>query len=114
MSKRAQVRRLLKRDKQMCGIHLGGCSRPINKGEPRNVDHIIPRAMFSMVAADRLSEFNEDWNCQPMHKTCNDSKDYRMDEWPQFQCECHYLQVIKDSLCIYTMGRMGEGEHRLL
>ena len=115
MSSRAQRRRVLRRDNGLCGLHLGGCGKPIKKGEQHNVDHIIPKALFSIGAdGSSIAEFNEDWNCQPTHMSCNDSKDFRMDGWPRFDCKCHYLQVCEGDLYIYTKGEVGEGRHKLL
>ena len=114
MSSRAQRRRLLRRDNRICGLHLGGCGKQIGDAEKPNVDHIIPRALFSQVASDRIAEFNMDWNCQPTHIGCNDSKDFRLSGWPEFTCKCHYLQVCEGDLYVYTRGIIGEGRHKLL
>ena len=114
MSSRAQKRRVLRRDKRICGLHLGGCGKPIKAGEPSNVDHIIPRALFSKVAQGCIAEFNMDWNCQPTHVACNDSKNFRLDDWPHFSCKCHYLQVYEGDLYVYTRGDVGEGKHKLI
>ena len=114
MSSRAQRRRVLRRDDRLCGIHMGGCGESINKGQKPNVDHIIPKALFSKVAADRIAEFNEDWNCQPTHIACNDSKDFRLTGWPRFGCECHYLQVFGPDLYVCTKSLVGESSHKLL
>ena len=93
---------------------MGGCSKPIEAGERSNVDHIIPKALFSKVAEERTAEFNEDWNCQPTHVDCNDSKDSRLIGWPRFICKCHYLQVCGRDLYVYTRGDVREGRHKLL
>ena len=92
----------------------GGCGKPIEKEEPCNVDHIFPRDLFSKVAEGRIAELNEDWNCQPTHVACNDSKDFRLNEWPRFTCKCHYLQVCERDLYVYTRGVIGEGKHKLI
>ena len=114
MSSRAARKRVLKRDKRICGAHLGGCKRTIAQGVAYTRDHIIPRALFSKVAKDRVPEFNRDWNCQPMHDTCNKTKSFQMTDWPEFDCQCHYLQVVGDDLYIFTKGSIGDGRHLLL
>ena len=114
MSSRAQRHRVLKRDNRMCGLHMGGCGKPIKQGEQYNVDHIIPRALFSKVAEERIAEFNEDWNCQPTHVACNDSKGFRLSDWPRFTCKCHYLQIRERDLYIYTRGSVGKGIRKLI
>ena len=114
MANRYKRHRLLRRDKHICGLHMGGCGKPIRKGETYNVDHIIPKALFSKTAADRIAEFNEDWNCQPMHVECNDSKAYQLRTWPRFDCKCHYLQVYDSDLYICTKDDVSDGRHKLL
>ena len=115
MVKRAKLRRVLKRDNWICGLHLGGCCKPIIKGEPYNLDHIIPKALFSRVAQERNAEFNMDWNLQPMHLSCNNaSKGSSLDGWPHFICKCHYLQLWEGDLYVCTKGAVGKGKHRLL
>ena len=113
-SNRHARRRVFRRDKGRCGIHLGGCGKEITDGEPYNRDHIIPRSLFSKVAGDRLSEFDQDWNCQPMHVACNQSKSFSLEGWPEFRCRCHYLQVVNGDLYICTRGKIGSGQHKLL
>ena len=44
------MRRLLRRDDRLCGIHLGGCGKEIAPGQSPNRDHIIPRSLFKKVA----------------------------------------------------------------
>ena len=86
----------------------------ILQGQRYNRDHIIPRAMFSKVAKGRENEFEQDWNCQPMHEACNSSKSFQLDDWPRFNCQCHYLQVVEQDLYIFTKGKVGNGSHKLL
>ena len=114
MANRRKRLRVLKRDQRLCGIHFGGCGRRIEEGEKYNVDHIIPRALFSRVAKGRNAEFNEDWNYQPMHVACNDAKASQLRGWPRFDCDCHYLQIGGRDLYVYTKGHVGEGMHLLL
>ena len=92
---------------------MEGCGRPIQSCEKSNLDHIIPRALFSVVAKERNSEFNEDWNLQPMHVACNNSRGFYLDGWPRFVCRCHYLQVCEGDLYVYTRGKAKEGRHKL-
>lgn len=114
MANRHKKRRVLKRDQRLCGIHLGGCGRRIEEGAEYNRDHIVPRALFSKVAKGRNAEFNEDWNCQPMHVDCNNAKDSKLRSWPRFDCDCHYLQVHGNDLYVHTKDPVGEGRHKLI
>ena len=114
MANRHKKRRVLKRDQRLCGIHLGGCGRRIEEGAKYNLDHIVPRALFSKVAKGRNAEFNEDWNCQPMHEDCNNAKDSRLSSWPRFACDCHYLKIHGNDLYVHTKDPVGEGRHKLL
>ena len=86
----------------------------IEEGKKSNVDHIIPKALFSKTAAERVAEFNLDWNLQPTHMECNESKDSQLHGWPQFNCKCHYLQVQEGNLYVVTRGAAGEGRYKLL
>ena len=108
------MRRLLRRDDRLCGVHLGGCGKEIKQGRSHNRDHIIPRSLFSKVARGRENEFEQDWNCQPMHEACNTSKSFQMDSWPRFDCRCHFLQVADGDLYVCTVGKVGRGSHKLL
>ena len=114
MANRHKKRKVLKRDQRQCGIHLGGCGRRIEEGAKCNLDHIVPRALFSKVAKGRSAEFNEEWNCQPMHTECNSAKDSKLSGWPRFDCDCHYLQIHGNDLYVYTKDTVGEGRHKLL
>ena len=114
MDRRKQRGRLLRRDKRHCGIHLGGCGESIDQGQKCNVDHIIPSAFFSKVAGGSRSRYEGDWNCQPMHVSCNQEKAAELAEWPKFGCRCHYLQVEEGHLFVRTRGRAGAERHLLL
>ena len=114
MVNRHKTRRVLKRDQRLCGIHFGGCGKRIEKSEQYNLDHIIPRALFSKVAPECNAEFNEDWNYQPMHFACNSAKASQLRGWPRFDCDCHYLQIHGRHLYAHTKGHVGEGKHKLL
>ncbi len=111
---RHAMRRLLRRDDRLCGVHLGGCGKEIAPGQSPNRDHIIPRSLFKKVALGREYEFEQDWNCQPMHEACNTSKAFQMDSWPRFGCRCHFLQVVEGDLYVCTTGKVGQGSHKLL
>lgn len=110
----AARRRALLRDKRRCGIHLGGCGEVIPSGQRHSLDHIVPKSLFAKVAAGRQSEFEQDWNYQPMHEECNSDKGFQWHEWPRFACTCHYLQVLDGDLWIFTKGKVGHGRHLLL
>ena len=112
--KRQTLRRVYLRDDKLCGIHLGGCGKEILPGQNYNRDHIIPRSLFRKVSRGRENEFEQDWNCQPMHEDCNSSKSFQLDGWPRFGCECHYLQVVEDDLYVCTRGKIRLGSHKLL
>ena len=114
MKRRKQRGRLLRRDKRCCGVHLGGCGKPIKEGDACNVDHIIPSAFFSKVSGRSRGLYEQDWNCQPMHVECNTGKADRLAEWPRFQCDCHFLQVEDGHLFVGTRGRAGSERHLLL
>ena len=106
---RHAMKRLLRRDDRLCGVHLGGCGKGIAPGQSPNRDHIIPRSLFKKVALGRENEFEQDWNCQPMHEACNTSKAFQMDSWPRFGCRCHFLQVVEGDLYVCTTGKVGQG-----
>ena len=35
------------------------------------------------------------------------------DDWPRFQCKCHYLQIFDGDLYVCTLDPVGVGEHKL-
>ena len=119
----------MSRDGGLCGIHLGGCGQPIiGRWE---VDHLIPLGLAALIApAPR--EFDGHWNYQPMHEHCNRNKADTMkgrsleeletavlvgantsNDWPRFQCKCHYLQILGEDLFVCTKEPVGIGEHKL-
>ena len=114
MKRRPQLRRVLKRDKRRCGVHLGGCGQLIQETKESDVDHIIPSAFFSKVAGRNRHLYERDWNCQPTHLTCNRSKGSGLDSWPKFRCNCHFLQIEGNHLFVRTRGRAGTNRHLLL
>ena len=114
MKRRKQRGRVLRRDKWRCGIHLGGCGQLIEEAKVCNVDHIIPSAFFSKVTGGDQSLFERDWNCQPMHMSCNQKKAAGVVEWPKFRCRCHFLQVEDGHLIVRTSGQADAERHMLL
>ena len=128
---RVQRKNAWVRDSGRCGIHLGGCGRRIERSNQCEVDHIIPLVLAKLIApAPR--EFDRPWNYQPMHKECNREKADRMngrelgeletaatvgantpDDWPRFQCKCHYLQILGNDLYVCTQTPAGTGKHKL-
>ena len=86
----------------------------IPRGQRYNLDHIVPKSLFTKVAPDRKNEFEQDWNYQPMHEACNSRKGFQWHEWPKFGCKCHYLQVQDRGLQICTRGKVRQGSHLLL
>ena len=121
--------KIMSRDNRLCGIHLGGCGMPITgKCE---VDHIVPLGLAELIASN-AREFDGLWNYQPMHERCNRNKADTMngrsledleiavtvgantpDDWPRFQCKCHYLQILHEDLYVCTREPAGIGEHKL-
>ena len=114
MKRRSQLGRVLRRDNRLCGMHLGGCGATIEGRRDGTVDHIIPSAFFSKVAGGGRHLYERDWNCQPMHVACNQSKADWLSSWPRFQCDCHYLQVEDGNLFVLTRGRTDTTRHILL
>ena len=114
MKRRKQRNRLLRRDNRLCGVHLAGCGQRIEEGDGCNVDHVIPSAFFSKVCGGSRSLYERDWNCQPMHSSCNTKKAAGLTEWPRFRCSCHFLQVENGHLFVRTRGRAGSEKHLLL
>ena len=114
MTNKSRRRRVLRRDRRLCGIHLGGYGQPIVEGKSCELDHIIPQRFFSNYGTPGRHAFNDDWNCQPMHPGCNRQKASRLDGWPQFKCKCHYLQVMGSALVVVCQGSVGSGKYPLL
>ena len=86
--------RLLPRDGHLCGIHLGGCGKPIRNRADASVDHIFTKSFFKdREDSVRPKDYNEDRNCQPMHPECNKERGGQIYGFPLFTCSCHWLQV---------------------
>ena len=128
---RAAKSALLKRDNRRCGIHMGGCGRVIRNRGQCEVDHIIPVVLYRSLAPEPRG-FDKPWNYQPMHRDCHKAKEDRLrgrqleeleaavtvgantpDDWPRFECQCHYLQIVGSDLFVFTKGRIGSGKHLL-
>lgn len=121
--------KVMARDGRLCGIHLGGCGQTITgKCE---IDHMIPLGLAASIAPTPR-EFDEQWNYQPMHEDCNRKKADIMngralneleravtvgsatpDDWPRFQCKCHYLQIFGKDLFVCTRQPAESGKHKL-
>ncbi len=86
MKRRRQRRWVLKRDKRHCGIRLGGRGQLIEQAQECSIDHIIPSAFFLKIAGGDRSQYECDWNCQPMHVSGNQKKAAELSEWPRFGC----------------------------
>ena len=128
---RAAKTALLHRDGRKCGIHLGGCGKEIESRTQCEVDHIVPFTLSNKLAPDPRG-FDSRWNYQPMHPGCHETKRDRMDgrvlkdleaaaltgartpdDWPRFQCQCHFLQIEEGDLYVHTKGAIGAGRHLL-
>ncbi len=90
------------RDKDMCGVHLGGCGELVSEKKERSLDHIIPEAWFRSASNGTTSpDYNDMWNRQLMHKTCdNAQKGGHVHGLPVFWCHCHYLEVFGKDLFV--------------
>ena len=128
---RAAKRALLKRDDWKCGIHMGGCAGQVQYRSQCEVDHIVPVVLYNSLAPEPR-DFDNPWNYQPMHKECHKEKEDRLrgrklgeveaavtvgtntpDDWPRFECQCHYLQIVECDLLVFTKGPIDTGKHLL-
>ena len=122
---------LLKRDDRKCGIHMGGCGEEVRYRSQCEVDHIVPVVLYKALAPEPR-DFDNPWNYQPMHKECHRAKEDRLrgrelgeleaavtvgantpDDWPRFECQCHYLQIVGSDLLVLTKGTIDNGSHLL-
>lgn len=104
-TQKGQLRKnLLKRDRNICGAHLGGCQLQIGPNENFTIDHIIPESITKRIRENQdRRTFQQDWNLQPMHRECNSlRKAGVLNGWPAYQCQCHFLQVEGSNLYIYA------------
>ena len=94
MNASKQLSRLLPRDGYLCGSHLGGCRQQIKNRADATVDHMFTRSFLkNREGGIRPSEYNKDWNCQPMHHKCNQKRGGQIYGFPMFSCSCHWLQI---------------------
>ena len=101
-NRREPLRVTAQRDKNRCGIHVGGCGQLVQPGDG-NQDHIIPRAFFRHLGPNLgVSDCHGSWNLQLMHETCNENLGGHVHGWPNYQCSCHYLQIVGGNLCVVT------------
>lgn len=113
---KTQLRQILKRDNQRCGLHMGGCGRYLSQRSMATVDHMIPQSFINFMPAVWRRDFRSNWNTQPMCHTCNNVlKGGQVNDWPLFECQCHFLQVAADG-GMYVHERTGsrETKHLLL
>ena len=122
---------MLKRDDRKCGIHMGGCGEEVQYRSQCEVDHIVPVALYKALAPEPR-DFDNPWNYQPMHRECHKAKEDRLsgrelgkleaavtvgaktpDDWPRFECQCHYLQIVGSDLFVLTKGPIDNGSHLL-
>ena len=83
------------RDSRLCGIHLGGCSKPIKPGELYDLDHLIPQGYYmDLPDPNHRRKFESPWNLQPMHRSCHEAdRSGQLWGFPIFQCQCHSLHI---------------------
>ena len=94
--KKAQVR-----DNNKCGVHLGGCGELVSEKKDRSLDHIVPQAWFKSIGKDNTStDYDDIWNRQLMHKTCDNNMGGHVHDLPAFWCHCHYLEVCGTDLFV--------------
>lgn len=115
-SNRVQLSRVLKRDDHVCGIHMSGCGRKLPTKKSATRDHIIPESFFSFMPLKARTEFNQDWNIQPMCPKCNNElRVGQVCDWPLFKCKCHYLQISEDGgMYIHERTEREERKHLFL
>lgn len=53
---------------------------------------MVPQSFFLKHPIDK-TDFNQDWNCQPMCEDCNQDRGGNLAGWPLYKCSCHFLQV---------------------
>jgi len=86
-----RLQRIMKRDNNRCGIHSGGCLRPISENadgtEKATEDHLVPRRFANRRAPDLVT--HKDWNLQPMHAGCNNARMGQVLGVIGFECNCH-------------------------
>lgn len=91
---RKQTSYLLSRDRFRCGVHTGGCGERILSRADASVDHIFTKSFFrDREDSIKPRDYNQNWNCQPMHRACNAKRGGQIYGFPLFTCSCHWLQI---------------------
>ena len=93
---KVQLRRIMRRDDGVCGVHIEGCGRPLLSRRDAEVGHMVHRSFFKSFGRARQADFNQDWNCQPECPACNDRRGGQLVDWPLYECRCHFLQVSRN------------------
>ena len=94
MKNRKRLSYLLHRDVRRCGIHVGGCGKRIRNRSDASLDHIFTKSFLKdREDGIRPQDYNQSWNCQPMHKACNAKRGGQIYGFPLFACSCHWLQI---------------------
>ena len=128
--KRRIRKQLTQRDSNLCGIHLGGCHKPI-VNQQEAIDHITPLSLFGYISLNP-AQFDSIWNYQLMHEECNRGKSDGLegreldqletavttgnnapDDWPRFECKCHYLQIIEGAMYVCTTSAIDSTSYEL-
>ena len=113
---RKQLAAIMARDGRICGVHMGGCGRFLQKSSDASVDHITPKSFVWRMPADKRVDFLKNWNVQPMcHRCNNESKGGQLNDWPLYKCRCHYLQIGDDrGMYIHERTEGRERKHLLV
>ena len=111
-----RMRRVIRKDQHRCGVHAGGCGQIVDKID-RSLDHIIPQSFFRSRGNNISStDFDDDWNRQIMHRTCDNWSGGHLHGLPPFWCHCHYLRVLEKDLYVFVRDAATgeENENHLL
>ena len=91
---RKRLSYLLSRDGFRCGVHTGGCRKRILNRADASIDHIFTKSFFKdREDSIRPRDYNQLWNCQPMHQECNAKRGGQIYGFPLFTCRCHWLLI---------------------
>lgn len=102
----ADIEWIFERDGGRCGVHVGGCGKPIASLKDATRDEIIPKSYFERgPGAEIDNEWYGEWNTQVMHKKCNSDKGGQGIA-PPFKCGCHfrYFNVADKAFYVYHRG----------
>lgn len=87
-----RLKKILERDKYICGAHSGGCGKRINPEQDRpTLDHIFSRSYLK--SYKNKDKFRKPWNYQAMCSECNEKKGSQLINNPIFKCKCHYIYI---------------------